>query len=140
NVATSTVTFKAGAYSNWHSQPNGQYLIVVEVEGRTQEWGGEVQTVRKGDVIWCPPGVKHWHGASEHSAMSHLAISHVPREGEFVIWMENVKLPAHHAVPIDKQAVHANSVLTMRQHNIIPVAAFTATGDIVKLKPALHTA
>lgn len=140
NVAPSIVTFEAGDYSNWHSHPNGQYLIVVEGEGRTQEWGGEVQTIRKGDVIWCPPGVKHWHGASEHSAMSHLAISPVPREGESVIWMEKVKLPEHHAVRIDKQAVPANSVLSVRQQKIIPVAAFTATGDIAKLKPALHTA
>ena len=58
------VTFEPGARSNWHTHPAGQRLIVTHGVGRTQEWGGPIVEVRAGDHVWCPPGVKHWHGAS----------------------------------------------------------------------------
>jgi quercetin dioxygenase-like cupin family protein len=71
------VTFEPGARSHWHSHPTGQNLIVTHGVGRTQEWGGPVVEVRAGDHIWCPPGVKHWHGASPTTAMTHRSAPHV---------------------------------------------------------------
>ena len=83
------VTFEPGARSNWHTHPAGQRLIVTAGVGRTQEWGGPVVEVRAGDHIWCPPGVKHWHGASPTQAMTHIALTGT-RDGKSVEWMEKV--------------------------------------------------
>jgi quercetin dioxygenase-like cupin family protein len=67
------VTFQPGARSAWHTHPLGQILIVTDGVGWVQQWGGPVQVIRKGDVVWIPPGVKHWHGATPTSAMTHIA-------------------------------------------------------------------
>ncbi|KAA6119133.1 MULTISPECIES: (R)-mandelonitrile lyase [Cupriavidus] len=83
------VTFEPGARSAWHTHPAGQRLVVVSGVGLTQEWGKPVQEIRPGDVVWCPPGVKHWHGASPTTAMTHLAVSGT-RDGKNVEWMEKV--------------------------------------------------
>jgi 4-carboxymuconolactone decarboxylase len=83
------VTFEPGARSNWHTHPTGQHLIVTHGVGRTQEWGGPIVEVRAGDHIWCPPGVKHWHGASPTTAMTHIALTGT-RDGKNVEWMERV--------------------------------------------------
>jgi 4-carboxymuconolactone decarboxylase len=83
------VTFEPGARSNWHTHPSGQRLIVTQGVGRTQEWGGPIVEVRAGDHIWCPPGVKHWHGASPTTAMTHITLSGT-RDGKNVEWMEKV--------------------------------------------------
>ena len=83
------VTFEAGARSNWHTHPTGQHLIVTAGVGRTQEWGGPVVELRAGDHVWCPPGAKHWHGASPTTAMTHIAVSGM-RNGKNVEWMEEV--------------------------------------------------
>ena len=83
------VTFEPGARSNWHTHPTGQHLIVTHGVGRTQDWDGSVVEVRAGDHIWCPPGVKHWHGASPTTAMTHIALSGT-RDGKNVEWMEKV--------------------------------------------------
>ena len=69
-----SVTFEPGARSNWHIHPVGQVLIITSGVGRTQEWGKPIQEVRPGDVIICPVGVKHWHGAAPNSSMSHISI------------------------------------------------------------------
>lgn len=87
--SASYVTFEKGARSAWHTHPNGQTLVVTDGVGRVQEWGGAVQTIRKGDVIWTPPGVKHWHGASEESSMTHLSIIEALK-GKSVDWLEKV--------------------------------------------------
>lgn len=136
DIAPATVTFSPGAMTNWHIHPDGQYLIVTEGEGRTQEWGKSIQTIHKGDAIWCPPGVKHWHGASTHSAMTHIALSPVPKDGQKVTWLEKVELPQEKPAET-KQTASARIVLTPKQLSLIPIAAFTATGDLEKLKPAL---
>jgi 4-carboxymuconolactone decarboxylase len=68
------VTFAPGARSAWHTHPLGQTLIVTAGVGRVQYWGGPVEEIRPGDVVWIPPGVKHWHGAAPNSAMTHIAI------------------------------------------------------------------
>ena len=83
------VTFEPGARANWHTHPSGQRLIVTHGVGRTQAWGGPVVEVRAGDHIWCPPGVKHWHGASPTTAMTHIALSGA-RDGKNVEWLERV--------------------------------------------------
>jgi quercetin dioxygenase-like cupin family protein len=83
------VTFEPGARSAWHTHPAGQRLVAVSGVGRTQEWGKPVQELRAGDVVWCPPGVKHWHGASPEGAMTHLAVSGT-RDAKSVEWMEKV--------------------------------------------------
>ena len=89
NAASAYVTFEPGARSAWHTHPQGQYLIVTAGAGLTQQWGKPVQQLRPGDVVWCPPGVKHWHGASPGTAMSHLAVTGNV-EGKNVTWMEKV--------------------------------------------------
>jgi quercetin dioxygenase-like cupin family protein len=83
------VTFAPGARSAWHTHPAGQRLLVTAGVGRTQAWGGPVVEIRAGDVLWCPPGVKHWHGASPTQGMTHLALTG-SIDGKNVQWMEKV--------------------------------------------------
>ena len=83
------VTFEPGARSAWHIHPTGQHLIVTAGVGRTGEWGGRVEEIKTGDVIWCSPTVKHWHGASPTTAMTHIAITGT-LNGKNVEWMEKV--------------------------------------------------
>ncbi len=83
------VTFEPGARSAWHTHPAGQHILVTSGVGRVQEWGGPIVEIEPGDVIWCPPGVKHWHGASPTIAMTHLVITGTAN-GKNVEWMEKV--------------------------------------------------
>ena len=83
------VTFEQGARSAWHTHPGGQYLIVTSGTGWLQEEGGQKREIKPGDVIWMPPGVKHWHGATATNAMSHIAITNMVG-GKNVAWMEHV--------------------------------------------------
>ncbi len=89
-VACGCVTFEPGARSAWHTHPLGQTLVVTSGFGWTQCWGGPVEIIRPGDVIWCPPGVKHWHGATPTTAMTHIAIQERDARGKVVDWMEKV--------------------------------------------------
>jgi quercetin dioxygenase-like cupin family protein len=84
-----TVTFEPGARTAWHTHPLGQMLIVTFGCGRVQREGGPIEEIRAGDVVWFPPGEKHWHGAAPNTAMSHIAIAEV-LEGKVVEWMEKV--------------------------------------------------
>lgn len=88
-VGGATVTFEPGARTAWHTHPLGQTLIVTAGIGWVQHWGGPVQEIRPGDVVWIPPGVKHWHGAMPTSGMTHIAISE-RLDGKSVDWMEKV--------------------------------------------------
>ena len=88
-VRGASVTFEPGARTAWHTHPLGQTLIVTSGLGWTQCWGGPKEEIRPGDVIWCPPGVKHWHGATPTTAMSHIAIQEA-LDGKVVEWMEQV--------------------------------------------------
>jgi quercetin dioxygenase-like cupin family protein len=83
------VTFLPGARSAWHTHPAGQMLVVTSGTGWVNEEGGKKHEIKPGDVIWCPPNVKHWHGATSSTSMSHIALSNV-REGKNVTWMEKV--------------------------------------------------
>jgi 4-carboxymuconolactone decarboxylase len=89
NASGAYVTFEPGARSAWHIHPAGQRLVVISGVGLTQEWGKPVQEIRPGDVIVCPPGVKHWHGATATTGMTHLAVSG-SMDGKSVQWMEKV--------------------------------------------------
>jgi 4-carboxymuconolactone decarboxylase len=83
------VTFEPGARTAWHSHPLGQTLIVTAGKGWVQQWGGQVQEIRQGDVVSIPPGQKHWHGATASTGMSHIAIQE-SLNGKVVEWMEKV--------------------------------------------------
>src|SRR5881392_429564 len=95
-VRSASVTFEPGARSAWHTHPLGQTLIVTSGLGWTQCWDGRKEEIRPGDVIWCPPGVKHWHGATPTTAMTHLAVSGT-RDGQAVEWMEKVSDAQYHS-------------------------------------------
>lgn len=88
-VGGATVTFEPGARTNWHTHPLGQTLIVVAGLGRCQREGGPVEEIRPGDIVWFPPGEKHWHGAGAETAMSHIAIAEA-LDGVTVTWLEPV--------------------------------------------------
>ncbi len=89
------VTFEASARSAWHTHPFGQILIVTDGTGWIQQWGAPIEEIRKGDVIWIPAGVKHWHGATPSSAMTHIAIQE-ELNGKAVEWMEKVTDEQYH--------------------------------------------
>ena len=89
NIGSSEVTFLAGARTAWHSHPGGQQLVITSGTGWTQVRGGERVIMKAGDVIWCPPDVDHWHGATDKTSMTHLAI--FPNaEGSGVDWKDHV--------------------------------------------------
>jgi quercetin dioxygenase-like cupin family protein len=88
--AGALVTFEPGARTAWHTHPMGQTLIVTNGRGRVQFWGGPVETIGIGDVIWIPPGKKHWHGAAPDSMMGHIAIQEHDASGKVVDWLEKV--------------------------------------------------
>ena len=88
-VAGASVTFEPGARTAWHTHPLGQTLIVTSGRGLAQREGGPIETILPGDVIWFPPGEKHWHGATPTSAMTHIAIQE-KLDGKAVEWLEQV--------------------------------------------------
>jgi 4-carboxymuconolactone decarboxylase len=88
-ISGATVSFSAGARTAWHTHPLGQTLFIVSGKGWVQKEGGPVETVGPGDVVWIPPFVKHWHGASADEAMSHFAVAEA-ENGNVVTWMEKV--------------------------------------------------
>jgi 4-carboxymuconolactone decarboxylase len=98
----SLVTFEPGARTAWHSHPLGQILIVTAGTGRVQRWGDPVEEIRQGDVVWIPPGQKHWHGAAPNSSMAHIAIVE-QLDGKAVDWMEKVS-DVQYGAPLRAQA------------------------------------
>lgn len=88
-VSCASVTFEPGARTAWHTHPLGQTLIVTSGTGWTQCEGEEIVEIRAGDVVWCPPAHKHWHGATPTTAMTHVAIQEA-LNGSPVSWMEHV--------------------------------------------------
>jgi 4-carboxymuconolactone decarboxylase len=100
-AAGASVTFEPGARTAWHTHPAGQTLIVTAGSGLVQQWGGPVQEIRPGDVVWIPPGQKHWHGATPTTGITHIAIQeHV--NGKVVEWMEKVS-DAQYSAPVGAQ-------------------------------------
>lgn len=88
-VSLASVTFEPGARTAWHSHPLGQTLIVTAGCGLVQSWGASIEKIQSGDVIWAPPGEKHWHGATPTTAMTHISIVEQV-EGQSADWMEKV--------------------------------------------------
>ena len=88
-VGGATVTFEPGARTAWHTHPLGQTLIVLSGAGLVQREGGPIEQIRPGDIVWFAPGEKHWHGAAQTTAMSHIAIAEA-LDGKVVDWMEKV--------------------------------------------------
>ena len=88
-VRGASVTFEPGARTAWHTHPLGQTLIVTAGVGRARRRGGPIEEIRPGDVVWFPPGEKHWHGASPTTAMTHIAIQE-RLDGKVVDWLEHV--------------------------------------------------
>lgn len=97
-VSAGSVTFEPGARSAWHSHPFGQHLVILSGLGWTQVEGGAIVKMRPGDVIWCPPGVRHWHGATPTTAVTHMAIQEA-LDGRNVVWMEQVDEAQYRAGP-----------------------------------------
>ncbi len=143
-----SVTFQPGARSAWHTHPKGQILLVTAGTGLVQEWGKTAQTISAGDVVWIPPGIKHWHGATPSSSLTHLALQDVV-DGKAVDWMEQVSdaqysAAAAAAPPRTATASHSfagGSMLTQKDiNNVSPaLAAYTdgtLLGDVWK-RPGL---
>jgi quercetin dioxygenase-like cupin family protein len=88
-VRGASVTFEPGSRTAWHTHPLGQTLIVTSGLGWAQRWGGPIEEIRSGDVVWFAPNEKHWHGATPTSAMTHIAIQEA-LDGKPVEWLEKV--------------------------------------------------
>src|SRR5262245_19753564 len=88
-VVGNSVTFEPGARTAWHTHPLGQTLIVTSGRGLAQRWGGPIEEIRPGDIVWFPPDEKHWHGATPTTAMTHIAIQE-RLGGKAVDWLEKV--------------------------------------------------
>lgn len=115
------VTFQPGARTLWHTHPRGQTLIVTAGVGRVQRWGGPLDEIRAGDVVWIPAGAKHWHGAAPGSAMTHIAITeHL--DGKVVDWMEKVSDDQYSAA----DSGFAGAAIIQRQ----PTVAQKLFGDV----------
>lgn len=94
DFSMASVTFLPGARSNWHTHPRGQTIVVTSGTGWTQEDGAARQTIHAGDVVWCPPGVKHWHGATDTTAMTHTVVNQL-EDDSVVAWVEPVTDPQY---------------------------------------------
>jgi 4-carboxymuconolactone decarboxylase len=108
----SLVTFEPGARTSWHTHPLGQVLIVTAGVGRVQRWGDPIEEIRQGDIVWIPPGQKHWHGAGPNSSMAHIAISE-SLDGKSVEWMEKVG-DAQYGAPLRAQGANPDGTVQAR--------------------------
>jgi 4-carboxymuconolactone decarboxylase len=106
HLAGGRVTFAPGARTNWHTHPLGQTIIVTAGAGWVQQEGGEKHEIKVGDVVWTPPGVKHWHGATATDRLTHIALAEQQPDGKRVEWMEKVS-DAQYNAPVKAQAVPA---------------------------------
>jgi 4-carboxymuconolactone decarboxylase len=108
----SLVTFEPGARTAWHTHPLGQILIVTSGTGRVQRWGDPAEEIHQGDVVWIPPGQKHWHGAAPNSSMAHIAIVE-QLDGKAVDWMETVS-EAQYSTLVNAQGASTDTVAKPR--------------------------
>jgi len=124
-----SVTFEPGARTSWHTHPLGQILIVTAGVGRVQRWGGPIEEIRQGDVVRIPAGLKHWHGASPNTAMTHIAI--VERlNGKAVDWLEKAS-DAQYAAPVQEQVLpSAGPAIPAPGASAQPTRAQQLMGDI----------
>lgn len=96
-VSAAVVTFEPGARTAWHTHPLGQTLVVTAGCGRAQRWGGPIEELRPGDVVWIPPGEKHWHGAAPATGMSHISIVE-KLDSQSAAWLEKVSEEQYQAL------------------------------------------
>lgn len=144
NASAAYVSFEPGARSAWHTHPAGQRLLVTSGVGLVQEWGKPIQEIRPGDVVVCPPGVKHWHGAVSSSPMTHLAITGTVN-GKNVDWLEKVSDAQYQAAAQTSRNVQsewsqppASETLSTRQQTIAPIGAAMASSNMPRLNAALN--
>jgi 4-carboxymuconolactone decarboxylase len=123
------VTFEPGARMGWHSHPLGQILIVTAGTGRVQRWGDPVEKIRQGDVVWTPPGQKHWHGAAPDSSMTHIAITEQQLDGKRVEWMEKVSDAQYSAPPRAQEGATAAPARSAPGASAQPRPSQRAIGD-----------
>ncbi len=116
-VVGGLVAFGSGARNAWHTHPLGQTLIVTHGTGRVQQSGGSVQEIKQGDIVRIPPNVKHWHGASLDSAMSHIALCE-QLDGQSVEWMEKVS-DADFSAPPSGHPAPANATSPSRAQQLM---------------------
>jgi quercetin dioxygenase-like cupin family protein len=128
NAYAAIVTFEPCSRTDWHSHPMGQTLIVASGRGYVQSQGGPLHEIRQGDIAWTPPDIVHWHGAAPDTAMAHIALSERV-EGKAVFWGAKV-------TDEEYGTVNPNE-MPLKLQKIALIAAFTASGDIDRLKPVL---
>ena len=130
-VSGASVSFAPGARSAWHTHPRGQRLVVTAGTGRVQQWGGAAQELREGDVVWTPPGVKHWHGAAPNTALTHIAVQEAVG-GRNVDWLEQVTdaqyASAQYSTPTTPPT---------RRSSTMPDDSATSRGPYADIAPAL---
>lgn len=145
------VSFDASARTAWHQHPAGQHMIVTQGTALTGTRDGKIISFKKGETVWCPKDIDHWHGATEDAPMTHLVITG-DLNGENVVWKEKVsdqqylKYKAIDKANLAKPQTEDNqqiisadiNALTKAQQAIVPIAAFTANGDLNALKKALE--
>lgn len=133
------VTFSAGAHTAWHSHPAGQHMVVTEGIALTGTPDGKVYEFSEGETVWCPSDIDHWHGATPHSAMTHLVITN-SKDGENVTWKK--KLTDAEYQDALKQIASAADIgaLNTKEQNLVRVAAFAAADQQEGLTLAVQDA
>jgi len=131
------VTFAPAARTAWHLHPAGQHMIVTNGTALTGTRNGKVIGFKKGETVWCPPDIDHWHGATPDAPMTHLVITG-SLNGKNVIWKEKVSDSEYYGSIKQSEKAAANiDALSAKQQGIIPIAAFTTKGDLANLKTAI---
>jgi quercetin dioxygenase-like cupin family protein len=103
-IYASSVHFTPGARTAWHRHPNGQTIFVTEGVGLAQNRGGPVEVIRSGDRVFFEPGEEHWHGASPHHFMTHIAMLEVDENGDTAAWGDHVTDAEYSAAPAIDEA------------------------------------
>ncbi|WP_084191036.1 (R)-mandelonitrile lyase [Methylomarinum vadi] len=131
------VTFQPGARTAWHLHPAGQHMVVTSGVALTGTRDGKVIEFNVGDAVWCPPNIDHWHGATPDEQMTHLVITG-SLDDQNVVWKEKVSDAQYYASRQTKEKSSINvDALTAKQQSIVPIAAFTASGDLERLNKAI---
>jgi len=132
------VTFQPGARTAWHLHPAGQHMFVTNGVALTGTRDGKIIEFQEGETVWCPPDIDHWHGATPEAPMTHLVITG-SKDNENVIWKEKVSDEAYYGNRQPKEKAAADiDALSAKQQGIIPIAAYTANGDLESLKAAIR--
>ncbi len=131
------VTFQPGARTAWHLHPAGQHMVVTSGVALTGTRDGKIIEFNVGDAVWCPPNIDHWHGATPDEQMTHLVITG-SLDDQNVVWKEKVSDAQYYASRQPKEESATNiDALTAKQQSIVPIAAFTANGELERLNKAI---